>query len=287
MRTYIFLRFKRGLAACLVTALGIGSLPLQSSAQLISPAPEQISGYATQVVEDGVDFKQSRTFLRVQSNGKGIDFELPPGAQRGSGFITLDRSKAANDSNTLRSSQLGNANYQISSFNADPISVTHAPTTGNINVLVLVWPSAANVVSPKELEDRLNGPGSNSVRSFISSSSQGRTSMSFTVRYLQGDGPRCFDLNESQDAVNRLEAQEPNFNLEKFHTLATLFSENSCNGFAAGLAGGAVPFTSRRGIIYLSQFAMVFPSDANAFHYIFRHELGHTLGLGHASTEAC
>jgi hypothetical protein len=287
MKNDIRIRFERGLAVCLVTALGISSFALESRAQSISPAPEQISGYATRVVEDGVNFEQSRTYLRVQSNGKGIDFELPAGAQQGSGYITLDRSKAVNDSNALRSSQFGNAQYQISSFTADPTAAAHAPTTGTINVLVLVWPSATNVVSTAELEDRLNGLGSNSVRSFISSSSQGRTSMSFTVRYLQGDGPRCFDLNESQDALNRLEAQEPNIDLGKFQTLAMLFSENSCDGSAAGMAGGAIAFTSKRGTVYMSQFAMVFPSDANPFHYIFRHELGHTLGLGHASTESC
>ena len=59
------------------------------------------------------------------------------------------------------------------------------------------------MVSAAELDDRLNGSGPNSMALFITDSSQGRATIKFTIRYLQGDGPKCFDLNESQDALNR------------------------------------------------------------------------------------
>lgn len=272
----------------LLATFVVGGHPLASHAQLRESVPDIISGYATTFTADGIGFQKSSTFMRVRSSGKSFDFEIEAGSHHRSGYINLVRAVAhANDASLMRSAQLPNASYHVQTFTSDPGLVSRTQTTGNINVLVLVWPSASNIVSAAELEDRLNGAGSDSVVSYITNSSQGRATMKFTIRYLQGDGPKCFDLNESQEALNRAQTQEPSLDARSFQTVATLYSQNSCNNLAGGMAGLPTQFESKQGAVDMSQFAMVLLSDVNSFQYLFRHELGHTLGLGHASTESC
>lgn len=189
------------------------------------------------------------------------------------------------DANTFRVRDSSNAPYvlEVLAGNAEPEQVT----TGNQKALVLVWGGGSTVVTPAELDTRLNGVNEDSTASFFRRSSNNLLNLQFDVRYIRARGPRCIDHIDSEKdaAIAAAEAEDPSLNLRDYGRIV-LYNQAVPNCPGWNLGSPRQPISSRSGRTSIP-FAWVYLyDDLQLFKYFTHHELGHTFGLLHSGTFA-